>query len=98
MQLPWVVYLQGGPGFGCAPPQDVPLTDIVLNRGYQLLYLDQRGTGPSGTITAETLALRGDVQQQADYLKLFRGNSIVKDCEAVRKALTAKYPEHFRKW
>lgn len=97
-QLPWFVYLQGGPGFGCGPPQDVPLTDTVLDRGYQLLYLDQRGTGLSSTITAETLALRGNVQQQADYLKLFRADSIVKDCEAVRKALTADYPEHLKKW
>jgi len=97
-QLPWFVYLQGGPGFGCGAPQDIPLTEIVLDRGYQSLYLDQRGTGLSATITSDTLALRGDVQQQADYLKLFRADSIVKDCEAVRKALTDDYPEHLKKW
>jgi pimeloyl-ACP methyl ester carboxylesterase len=35
---------------------------------------------------------------QANYLKSFRADSIVKDCEAVRKALTADYPEDDKKW
>lgn len=35
---------------------------------------------------------------QANYLKSFRADSIVKDCEAVRKALTADYPEDRKKW
>jgi pimeloyl-ACP methyl ester carboxylesterase len=96
--LPWLVYLQGGPGFGCAAPQHIPLTDVVLARGYQILYLDQRGTGLSTTITAETLALQGDVDQQVSYLRAFRADSIVKDCEAIRKNLTAEYPDHLKKW
>jgi len=45
--LPWFVYLQGGPGFGCPSPQSSPITKTVLDRGYQLLFLDQRGTGLS---------------------------------------------------
>lgn len=97
-QKPWFVYLQGGPGFGCRPPQDFPITNTVLDKGYQLLYLDQRGTGMSSPITAATLALQGDAQKQADYLKLFRADSIVKDCEAIRKTLTADYPERLKKW
>lgn len=35
-QLPYLVYLQGGPGFGCAPPQDYPFTRLVLDRGYKV--------------------------------------------------------------
>jgi hypothetical protein len=74
---PWMVYLQGGPGFGCQPPQDSPMTNVILEKGYQMLYLDNRGTGLSTPISAATLALQGDVHRQADYLKLFRADSIV---------------------
>jgi pimeloyl-ACP methyl ester carboxylesterase len=35
---------------------------------------------------------------QAEYMKSFRADSIVKDCEAIRKALTADYPEEKKKW
>lgn len=63
-----------------------------------MLYLDQRGTGLSSPISASTLALHGDVQQQADYLKHFRADSIVKDCEAIRRTLTEDYPSELRKW
>ncbi|KAF8863464.1 alpha/beta-hydrolase [Acephala macrosclerotiorum] len=97
-QKPWFVYLQGGPGCSCPPPQNHPITNVVLDKGYQMLYLDQRGTGLSNPITAATLADQGDVQRQADYLKLFRADSIVKDCEAIRKTLTKEYPEELRKW
>jgi hypothetical protein len=58
--------------------------------------LDQRGTGISSPITAATLALQGDAHRQADYLKLFRADSIVKDCEAIRKTLTLDYPTELK--
>lgn len=63
-----------------------------------MLYLDQRGTGLSTPVSAATLALQGDVHRQADYLKLFRADSIVKDCEAIRRTLTEDYPEPLKKW
>jgi hypothetical protein len=69
-----------------------------LDKGYQILYLDQRGTGLSSPVTAQTLALQGDIHRQADFLKLFRADNIVKDCEAIRKTLTDGYPEHLKKW
>ena len=31
-------------------------------------------------------------------MKSFRADSIVKDCEAIRKALTAEYPEDKKRW
>jgi pimeloyl-ACP methyl ester carboxylesterase len=74
------------------------MTGTILNKGYQMLCLDQRGTGLSTPITAATLALQGDAQKQADYLKLFRADSIVKDFEAVRKTLTEDYPPELKKW
>lgn len=72
--------------------------NTVLDKGYQVLCVDQRGTGLSTPITASTLGLRGDDDVQAQYLKSFRADSIVKDCEAVRKALTAELPEEKSKW
>ncbi|KAK4692390.1 hypothetical protein P7C71_g4803, partial [Lecanoromycetidae sp. Uapishka_2] len=97
-QPPWFVYLQGGPGMPCRSPQNNAWTDIVLDKGYQILLLDQRGTGLSSTVTAETLATEGGPVQQAALLKYFRADSIVKDCEAIRKTLTADFPEEKRKW
>lgn len=35
-QLPWLVYLQGGPGFGCRAPQDYGWVGTVLDKGYQV--------------------------------------------------------------
>ncbi|KAF2685839.1 proline iminopeptidase [Lentithecium fluviatile CBS 122367] len=97
-QLPWLVYLQGGPGFECASPQHSTWTNFILDKGYQVLSLDQRGTGLSTAISQSSLQLRGDEKVQAEYMKAFRADSIVKDCEAIRKALTADYPEEKRKW
>jgi pimeloyl-ACP methyl ester carboxylesterase len=97
-KLPWMVYLQGGPGFGCSPPQEMHSTRVLLDRGYQILYLDQRGTGLSSPLSASTLGLLGDDPVQANYLKSFRADSIVKDCEAIRQALLADYPEEKQKW
>ncbi|OGM50392.1 proline iminopeptidase [Aspergillus bombycis] len=97
-QLPWLVYLQGGPGYGCRPPQENGWIGTALDKGYQVLFLDQRGTGLSSTITAGTLALKGNAIKQAEYLKNFRADNIVRDCEAVRRCLTVDYPEDKRKW
>ncbi|KAJ5168740.1 Proline iminopeptidase [Penicillium canariense] len=97
-KLPWLVYLQGGPGFGCGAPQNYGLVEPALSKGYQVLFLDQRGTGLSSTITAGTLARQGDAIRQAEYLQKFRADNIVRDCEAIRKLLTLDYPEDQRKW
>jgi pimeloyl-ACP methyl ester carboxylesterase len=97
-QLPWLVYLQGGPGFECRSPQNVSWVPTILDKGYQVLMLDQRGTGLSTAISQSSLQLRGDEKVQAEYMKSFRADSIVKDCEAVRKALTADFPEEKKKW
>ncbi|KAF2868945.1 proline iminopeptidase [Massariosphaeria phaeospora] len=97
-QLPWLVYLQGGPGFQCRSPQTTSWVSSILDKGYQVLLLDQRGTGLSTAISQSSLQLRGDEKVQTEYLKSFRADSIVKDCEAIRKALTADYPADKQKW
>jgi pimeloyl-ACP methyl ester carboxylesterase len=97
-QLPWLVYLQGGPGFECRSPHLTAWGPTILDKGYQVLCLDQRGTGLSTAISQSSLQLRGDEKVQAEYMKSFRADSIVKDCEAIRKALTESYPEGKKKW
>jgi len=97
-QLPWMVFLNGGPGGACRHPNAYPFTWTILDKGYQMLYLDQRGTGLSTPITPSTLGLRGENDVQARYLKLFRADSIVRDCEAIRQSLTADYPPEKQKW
>lgn len=34
--LPWLVYLQGGPGFGCSAPQGYGFTELLLDKGYKV--------------------------------------------------------------
>lgn len=90
--LPWLLYLEGGPGFGARRfigPQ------AWLGRAVQefrVLLLDQRGTGRSTPANRQTLPLRGTPREQADYLAHFRADSIVKDCELIRPALTGGAP------
>lgn len=95
---PYLVFLEGGPGFGNREPQESPITGYMLNRGYQVLFLDYRGTGLSTPINARALLQQGGPQAQADYLKLFRADNIVRDSEAVRLCLTADFPEEKKKW
>lgn len=85
-------YLQGGPGGACPLPQNAPWTSPFINKGYNVFFLDQRGAGLSQTLTAQTVLARGNSHEQAAYLKHFRADSIVKDCEAVRKAITQDQP------
>lgn len=52
----------------------------------------------SAPITAATLGLVGDAVKQAEYLKLFRADNIVRDCEAIRENITSEYPPEKKKW
>lgn len=86
-QKPYLVFLQGGPGFGNPAPDSSPLTRHMLDRGYELLLLDYRGVGYSCPVTPESLSLVGGPQEQADYLKLFRADNIVRDVSRIRCSL-----------
>ena len=52
-----------------------------------MLLLDQRGTGRSTPINYQTLAHFATPKEQADYLKNFRADSIVRDAELIRRQL-----------
>lgn len=90
--LPWLVYLQGGPGFGANRFVGKQAWLGRALEGYRVLLLDQRGTGSSTPANRQTLPLRGGPREQADYLALFRADSIVRDCEAIRPAVTGGAP------
>jgi pimeloyl-ACP methyl ester carboxylesterase len=82
---PFLVYLQGGPGFEAPRPTpgSPPWLDRAL-REFRVLMLDQRGTGrstPVGTLPGRT------AEQQAAYLTHFRADAIVRDAEAFRAHL-----------
>jgi pimeloyl-ACP methyl ester carboxylesterase len=93
-ELPWLVFLQGGPGFGSPRPIG-PAGGAWIGRAlrdFRVLLLDQRGTARSSTINRQTLPARGDGVQQAEYLAHFRADSIVRDAELIRHRLAGGEP------
>ncbi len=90
--LPMLVFLQGGPGFESPRPESA---DGWMKRALpncRILLLDQRGTGLSTAVTHETLELIPDAASRADYLRNFRADNIVRDCEFIRKAINDDKP------
>lgn len=85
--LPMLVYLQGGPGSAAPRPTENSGWWKRALQEYRVLMLDQRGTGQSTPILTETLARFPTPQKQADYLKRFRADNIVRDAEQIRLAL-----------
>ena len=90
--LPWLCFLNGGPGRpGPRPAGRDNWLDRAL-RDYRVLLLDQRGTGRSTPANRLTLAGLGSPQAQAEYLTHFRADSIVADAELIRHRLTGGAP------
>ncbi len=83
---PYLVFLQGGPGFEATRPTSPPtgwMKRALLD--YRVLLLDQRGTGRSTPVGP---TIPGDTPEaQAEYLTHFRADSIVRDCEVIRGEL-----------
>jgi pimeloyl-ACP methyl ester carboxylesterase len=84
---PFLLFLQGGPGHEGNRPTRHPSSFGWLDRAlrdYRILMLDQRGTGrstPVGDLPGRT------PPEQADYLRHFRADAIVRDAEWIRAAL-----------
>ena len=83
---PYLVFLQGGPGFEATRPPSPPTGWMKRALAdYRVLLLDQRGTGRSTPVGSE---IPGDSPEaQASYLTLFRADSIVRDAEHIRQEL-----------
>lgn len=90
--LPWLLYLEGGPGCGARRFVGRQAWLERALKDYRVLLLDQRGTGLSTPLNRQTLPLRGTPAQQAEHLAHFRADSIVRDAEAIRPALTGGAP------
>ncbi len=83
--LPWLLFLQGGPG-GKSPRPGGGAGDAWVRfatRTHRVLLLDQRGTGRSAPLTRLAVAGMTDAEIAA-YLRLMRADSIVADAEVLR--------------
>jgi pimeloyl-ACP methyl ester carboxylesterase len=85
-ELPYLVFLQGGPGFEATRPTSPPTGWMKRAlEDYRVLLLDQRGTGRSTPVGSE---IPGESpEEQAAYLTNFRADSIVRDAEHIRREL-----------
>ena len=88
--LPWLLYLEGGPGFGAPRPHGRDSWLVRALADYRVLLLDQRGTGRSTPASRQTLA--GTAGDQARYLAHFRADAIVRDAELIRPEVTGGEP------
>lgn len=89
--LPYLVFLQGGPGSEAPRPFHAATSPAWLDEAlahYQVVLLDQRGTGRSTPVSDGDLALGSSVV--AEHLTHLRADAIVRDCEAMRQHLGAE--------
>ncbi len=77
---PALLFLQGGPGFP-SPRERFEWIEYATKRGYQVVLLDQRGTGRSSRIDRAMLD-----DATIDFTRL-RADAIVDDAEALRRTL-----------
>jgi pimeloyl-ACP methyl ester carboxylesterase len=91
LDLPYIVFFQGGPGFGSPRPMMNGGWIKRMTQEYRVLLLDQRGTGLSTPVTAQSLAGLAP-QAQAEYLRHFRADNIVRDAERIRRELIGDRP------
>src|SRR5687768_719315 len=86
LHRPYLVFLQGGPGFEATRPTSPPSGwQKRALQEYRVLLLDQRGTGRSTPVGPELPG--ATAQDQATYLTRFRADAIVRDAEIVRQDL-----------
>jgi len=90
--LPWLLYLQGGPGGRSPRPTGRSGWLGRALQDHRVLLLDQRGTGRSTPATRQSLAALGSAREQADYLTHFRADAIVRDAELIRRELLGSAP------
>lgn len=88
--LPYLVFLQGGPGHEAPRPFHSPAAPSWLDAAlehHRVVLLDQRGTGRSTPVGDADLE-RGP-EALTEYITHLRADSIVRDAEAVREHLGA---------
>ncbi|MFF8377949.1 alpha/beta fold hydrolase [Streptomyces sp. NPDC015661] len=92
-ELPWLLYLQGGPG-GKSPRPSAGSPGWLRHalKTHRVLLLDQRGTGRSSPVTARSVARFDSPGRLADHLAHFRADAIVADAELIRRELCGDTP------
>ena len=92
LEKPFLVFLQGGPGFRAPSPiQKTGWLKRALTE-YRVLMYDTRGNGLSTPVDYQTLGLEGDAAAQAEYLTHFRQYNIVRDAELIRSHMSPEIP------
>ncbi|KAI3444487.1 hypothetical protein Pfo_001152 [Paulownia fortunei] len=90
LHLPFLLYLQGGPGFECMRPAEAIGWINKACEEYRVILMDQapqRGTGLSTPLTTSSMSQFKSAEELADYLRHFRADNIVNDAEFIRKRL-----------
>ncbi|CAK9134373.1 unnamed protein product [Ilex paraguariensis] len=85
--LPYLLYLQGGPGFEAPRPTESSGWISKACEEFRVILMDQRGTGLSTPLTTSSMLQLKSAEDLADYLKHFRADNIVNDAEFIRKHL-----------
>ncbi|WP_040167447.1 alpha/beta fold hydrolase [Microbacterium gorillae] len=89
--LPYLTFLQGGPGIEAPTPFHQPTQPSWLDDAlahYRVVMLDQRGTGKSSPVSDGILD-EMSATDVAEHLTHLRADSIVRDAEAMREHLGA---------
>ncbi len=89
--LPFLVFLQGGPGSEAPRAMASPCSPSWLDdalKNHRVVMLDQRGTGKSTPVGDRDL--RFGTAAVVEHLRCMRADSIVQDAEAMRRHLGAE--------
>jgi len=89
-KLPWMIFFQGGPGY--PGPRVLGRSGWIARavKDYRVLLLDDRGTGRSEQVCAQSLARLDTARERGEYLTHFRADAIVRDAELIRRELLGR--------
>ncbi|MBP0459332.1 alpha/beta fold hydrolase [Streptomyces montanisoli] len=90
--LPYLTYLQGGPGGKSPRPTARSGWIGEALKTHRVVLLDQRGTGRSTPVDGTVMAALGTAEAGAAYLSHFLAPSIVADAEHLRKTVFGGRP------
>ncbi|KAB5569381.1 hypothetical protein DKX38_003174 [Salix brachista] len=79
--LPYLLYLQGGPGFECPRPTE------ASGWIHKTCEEFRRGTGLSTPLTPSSMSQLDSAKEISEYLTYFRADNIVNDAEFIRVRL-----------